>query len=424
MAAGNRRKSSGAGRSAGAFAAANLRYIIAAALAVCVIVTLAVVLIIRPGRKEKQQEVQETADTSLEVPDVPLELNAYPEVVDLMHRYYQACVDGDTQVLQECVPGLTETELMRAGATAEYLEAYPVIDVYSKPGPAEGSYVCYVYSRAKFYDYDKEIPGMKAMYVCTDENGSVYISRDMDSEKVQSYINEISLEEDVIDLNNKVNVEYRELLNSDPELSSFMTTLANDINISVGTQLAIANGVTEVEVPEEEAAEEVPAEEETAEKKRVVEPKEQVNVRAEASTDSAIRGRIDPGSTYELLEEMDGGWCRIQYGAQDGFVKSEYLTITEVTEGGEEAAAEGEETAEGEGTAEGAAATADGRTGTAVVTEGVKIRKSASTDADSIATVYPGQELSVTATDENAGWSRVEYNGQTGYVRTEYLSFR
>ena len=58
------------------------------------------------------------------------------------------------------------------------------------------------------------------------------------------------------------------------------------------------------------------------------------------------------------------------------------------------------------------------------MTEGVKIRKSASTDAESIATVYPGQELNVTATDENAGWSRVEYNGQTGYVKTEFLSFR
>ena len=85
MAAGNNRNG-GFGSGAGAFAAANLRYIIAAALAVCVIVTLAVVLIIRPGRTEKQQEVKETADASLEVPDVPLELNAYPEVVELMQR--------------------------------------------------------------------------------------------------------------------------------------------------------------------------------------------------------------------------------------------------------------------------------------------------------------------------------------------------
>jgi uncharacterized protein YgiM (DUF1202 family) len=202
-----------------------------------------------------------------------------------------------------------------------------------------------------------------------------------------------------------------------------MTTLANDINISVGTQLAIANGVTEVEVPEEEAAEEVPAEEETVEKKRVGDPKEQVNVRAEASTDSAIRGRIDPGSTYELLEEMDGGWCRIQYGAQDGFVKTEFVTISDVTPEGE-TLEEGTAKEGSEGAAEGAAATADGRTGTAVVTEAVKIRNSASLESDSVATVYPGQELNVTATDESAGWSRVDYNGQTGYIKTEYLNFR
>ena len=59
-------------------------------------------------------------------------------------------------------------------------------------------------------------------------------------------------------------------------------------------------------------------------------------------------------------------------------------------------------------------------TGTAAVTDTVNIRKSASTTADKLGVCYPGEELEVVMKQAD-GWTKVKYNGKTGYVKSEFL---
>ena len=51
------------------------------------------------------------------------------------------------------------TEILRAAETSKYIDSYPPLEIYTKAGPKEGTYIAYVYAELKFHDYDKPIPG-------------------------------------------------------------------------------------------------------------------------------------------------------------------------------------------------------------------------------------------------------------------------
>lgn len=78
-----------------------------------------------------------------------------------------------------------------------------------------------------------------------------------------------------------------------------------------------------------------------------------------------------------------------------------------------------EEQAEEE-TAEEEAPAAEAQNRETRVTESVNIRSEASTDSDRIALAYQGDAITQIESYDN-GWSKVEYKGETGYVKTEFL---
>ena len=53
-----------------------------------------------------------------------------------------------------------------------------------------------------------------------------------------------------------------------------------------------------------------------------------MNVRAEASTDSAIVGHMNIGACGDVLAQADG-WVQISSGDVKGYVKADYVTIGE-----------------------------------------------------------------------------------------------
>ena len=181
-------------------------------LIVCVAVTV-IIAINANGRKETEEETVDAseqvdvADMLGTVPEVPMELDAVPEVNELINTYYAAMVEGDTDTMSQLMYKLDETEILRAQETSKYIESYPTLEVYTKAGPEENTYMAYVYNEVKFYDYDKPIPGMTAYYVCMDEDGNYYLNEDGEEEEyVLNYIREVNLQDDVVDLNNKVAV--------------------------------------------------------------------------------------------------------------------------------------------------------------------------------------------------------------------------
>ncbi len=173
-----------------------------------------------------------------------LEMNAYPEVNALFKSYYDALAQGDTDVIEKLSSTLSEEEKIRIAEIAKYIETYPQMDVYTKPGPVDGSYVAYVYTTMTFAGHNWEVPGMQTMYVCTREDGSLFINNTKTQDKaVSNYIQAVSVEDDVVDLSNKTTAQYNDLVNSDSALAAYLNELSSNIDLSVGQQLGqLQNG--------------------------------------------------------------------------------------------------------------------------------------------------------------------------------------
>ena len=395
-------------------------------LVVCVALTI--VIAVQANKRKIEQEETAVApgevagedDAMLEVPEVPLEKDAVPGIKELFETYHKAMVDGDTATMEKLVYYMDATEILRAAETSKYIDSYPPLEIYTKAGPKEGTYVAYVYGEIKFYDYDKPVPGMRTYYVCTNEDGELYINEDgEESDSELHYMREIQVQGDVIDLNNKVAEAYNKMLVDDPQMADFLLELKAEIEKNVGEALARAE---ESEAPEEVAEEEVP--EETGEEAPVevvtkVKTTDVVNIRTSDSETADKLGKASVGDEFELLEEKGNGWSKIKYEGGEAFIKSEYLEPSETMAASD---AEQNEDEEEEDTQEQADNSSDSTAtnGTVRVKETVRIRSGASENSEKIATAYMGETFEVIMKQAD-GWTKIKYNGKTAYVKSEFV---
>ena len=390
-------------------------------LVVCVLITVLVAVNANQRdalEKEAKQaaasitEAEEAASVEgISSPEFALEENAYQDVNTAVKTYYDAQAEGDIETISSLNTYLNDIEKIRVEEMSKYIESYPLVNVYTKPGLTENTYVAYVYSEVKFSDVDKNLPGMQTYYISKDENGNFLINDGTYDDAVWNYIKEVTLQDDVVDLNNKVVVEYNELLESDEELKEFIAYLKEKINEDVGEILAEVEQPEEV-VPEEneetqtaEGQEEAPV---TEVVKKTVKTTDVVNIR---SSDSETADKLDKaqiGQEFELLEEKGNGWSKVNYNGKEAYIKSDYLEVVS------------EEVVEAPAQEENQAPANVETDGTVKVIENVKIRKSASTDSDAHATAYVGQELELVMKQAD-GWTKIKYNGQIAYVKSEYV---
>lgn len=388
-------------------------------LIVCVIIT--VVIAVNANHREALEKEAEQAAMAVsteeaasidgvEIPEYELEENAHPEINNLVRAYYDAQASGDVDVISELNNYLDEIEIIKVQEMSKYVEAYPVLDVYTKPGLTENAYVAYVCSEVKFSEMEQELPGMQTFYIGLNEDGSYFINDGTNDTAIRNYITEITLQDDVVDLNNKIVVEYNELLAEDEELEEYIAYLREKINEDVGEILAQAEQ-PEVEVPEPEPEEE--AEQEVQMVAKTVRATAVVNIR---SSDSEEADRIDKaqiGQEFQLLEERGNGWSKVSYNNGEAFIKSDYLEVVE-----EElvvAAAEPEEEQDNA-----PAVSNEAASGTVKVKESVKIRKGASTDSAALGTAYAGDEFELVMKQAD-GWTKIKYKGQTAFVKSDYV---
>lgn len=372
-----------------------------------------------------------------EVPQLELEENAYPAVNTLISNYYKAMAEGDVDAVVSMNEYVEEREKLRIREMSKYTEDYPELTVYTKKGPVEGSYLAYIYSKMKFTEYDQLVPGLQAFYICTDENGDCYINGGEDNSVVVQYIKDVSLQEDVVDLYNRVNVEYNEMVENDGELGAYLYDLSERIDVSVGEALAKAEADAAKQQEEEAAAQENEAEnsdeaeggeengtdgegaqsqELAAATVKKVKATNVVNIRSSDSETADRLGKAQVGDEFTLLEERGNGWSKITFEGRDAFIKSEYLELAS-----EEPAA-GNTTAQAENTAQTAAAqtASSGNGGTVTVKTSVNVRKSASEDGEKLGLAYEGDKLELVMKQAD-GWTRVKYNGQTAFVKSDYV---
>ena len=387
-----------------------------------------------PG--QKVEPIQEQALEAEAVPQLELEENAYPEVNALISRYYEAVAQGDVDTVVSINEFMEEKEKLRIREMGKYIDSYPELTVYTKKGPVEDSYIAYVYSKMKFTEYERLVPGMQAFYVCTDENGECYINEGVVNSIELQYITDVSLQDDVVDLNNRITVEYNDMLASDEELRAYLTDLSERVDVSVGEALAKAED--EAVKQQEEAAQEAAAEEggtETAQAPEetpaetpvsvaaTVKATSVVNVRSSDSETADKVGKAQVGDEFPLLEERGNGWSKITFEGKDAFIKSEYLE--KVTgelasnDGGGNAATPAETPKPAE-TQTQSTSSSTGTGDTVTVKTSVNVRKSASEDGEKLGLAYEGDKLELVMKQAD-GWTRVKYNGQTAFVKSDFV---
>ena len=387
---------------------------------IVVIVVVAMTVVFALGaRKEKaaadsqQAESQSLQQDSSEaeqaavIEDIPLVVNEDGELYTLLATYYNAMAEGDTETILSICSEYSENELLRLQERAKYLEYYPTLEIYTKPGPEAGSTVAYVYYKLKFVNHAEEVPGFQAWYICTNEEGNLYINTTGElPEDVNDYIVTVSTQADVVELYNKVQVEYNEVITAHPELLTYMQELSAQVNTSVGTVLAQENASNAGEGGNTDATEN----ENGGDTGTDVQPSEEtpvdngpqyatatttVNVRSSDSEQADKLGKVTGGSRVQVQEVIANGWTKIVFEGKDGYIKSEYLQMAE--------SAAGQDVI-----------------GTVTATTNINVRSAASETADRLGVLAAGESLDLLA-DEN-GWCKVKYNGQVGYVKSDYVS--
>ncbi len=131
--------------------------------------------------------------------------------------------------------------------------------------------------------------------------------------------------------------------------------------------------------------------------------KDKMNVRAEASADSELVGRMRKGDVAEVIE-IGEEWTHIRSGNVDGYIKNDYCIY------GLEAM-------------DYAYANVDIRA--TVTGSGVRVRDAASTEGGIVAAVSKGATLIVDPdTEAPEGWVAVGFTGKTRYVSADYVDIK
>lgn len=396
-----------------AFLKTNRTYVIAGGTS-AVVVALAVLIGLTVGRNMQTassnasvnpQTGAETAQTAGETLAVPLEENGHPEVNALIDAYYRAAAEGDVDTLRSLTQGMDEDQLIYLQKRSAYIEAYQNLICYTKSGREDNSYVVYVSYDVKFVDVETTVPGVSPHLVRMGDDGVYYIYEGEVDEETDAYLQEISAQDDVVDLYNEVQVRYDEAVTENEGLGNFLSQMSDELTVEVGE--ALAESTQEETQTQQEA--DVPKTTASGKVRAI----DVVNVRASDSEQAERIGRVQIGDELTLIENRANGWSKVEYEGKEAFIKSEFLEAVETQE---------EQMQEPESQQEGGSAPATDLpdSGTIMVGDTVNIRESADENADRLAVCYAGSKLQILSHQAN-GWTKVSYEGMTGYVRTDVL---
>ena len=117
-----------------------------------------------------------------------------------------------------------------------------------------------------------------------------------------------------------------------------------------------------------------------------------LNVRSGAGTSYSVLGSLSKGTKVEVISTTNG-WSKIKYNGSTGYVSSKYLSSSSTT---------------------------SSTTIKYVTATTLNVRSGAGTNYSIIGSLSKGTKVEVISTTN--GWSKIKYNGSTGYVSSQYLS--
>ena len=389
-----------------------------------ILLIAAVALTVVFALRERNPKIAETADdgtgvelsvsgdnadeeTGLEVPNVPFEENAYPEVNALILSYFNAMAEGDADTIESLQGSLDNMERIKIVELGKYIESYPGVIVYTKPGPVENSFIAIAYTTVILSYYPEDyLPGYMTFYICPKEEGGYYINQDNESEEVLEYIRQVMTQDDVVELCNRITVECNDIYLAKPELLNYMAEVEQQVKTAAGEILAhqqvsgndaasadgtVSGGDASVsggDGPQNPATEPEPT------GPIYAAALDNVNVRSSDSVTADKLGRVTAGTRVKIIEQLVNGWSKIEFEGKEGYIKSEYLYVLE--------------------------SVADVEIiGTVTANTKVNVRSQATTDSTKVGVAVQGDTFDLVAYEGD--WCKIVYEGQIAYIKAEFL---
>lgn len=255
----------------------------------------------QPETKTEQTDNSSDSDTKKEEQQAEdagtnaLQKDAYPEVTALIESFYAAWSQKDTDKMKELTDDFSTTDEAKV-RNASYIESYENIQVYTKQGLDENSYVVFASYDLKFKDVETLAPGLSELYVMKDSSGQYKIHNDDSDQEVQECIEKTRQEQDVMELIAQEEDRYQEALEADASLKTYLDQLGTETN----TALMADDGA-------------------------MLTAKESCNVRAEADTSAQILGRLEAGEQVKKLENAADNWIKVEYDGREVYIFGELL---------------------------------------------------------------------------------------------------
>ncbi|MEE3355793.1 MAG: SH3 domain-containing protein [Candidatus Weimeria sp.] len=353
----------------------------------------------------------------------------------LLKSYYKAYAAGDTKSLAKIADPISDEEKSYIGFMAGQIDSYDLKEVYTKKGIKDNAKLVSVYVEIHFKGLKTPAPGLDFFYVEEDEKGNLKINNlysaynqengklDMD-QNIVSRIAAFEEEGDVVDLKAKVQKEFNEISLKDKKFSSYMTdTLpkaAKKWAADYKQKEAAAKKAAEKKEAEKKEAEKKAAAKKAAAKKaaeakkkqeaskkstksnkKYLYTKDKVNLRKKPTVDSKVLKTLKKGKKVIKLGKS-GKFYKVKVGSKTGYIHSMYL--------------------KGNGKkSSGSTSTKKVKSGKVItLSDTVNIRKRKSQRSKRIAVAYVNEQIKVVKSYDS-GWSKVKYDGKTGYVKTKYL---
>ncbi len=371
------------------FCKKNIKYVSAGVITAAIVIGLAVLAVnnesgednISPkpdtqeeGDQQGNQEPTDEIDTSQE-PEEEQEEESNPEILELLSTYYNSYAAGDVAKLSSLTKYLSKMEKDYISMLNEHVEAYSNVSCIVGEGRDEGDYIVSVVYDMKFAGVDEALPGMNIFYVQTKDDGALFINnryssfnRELEEQKTKKKILELIEKFENSDEVQKFQIEvqdrYDKIIDGNEKLEKKVNEVAEAISKWKESYTAPEEDTKEEESPKEEEPKQEPKEE----------PKEE-------------EPQQEPEDNSQSNESEDN--------------------TTDNT---------GDNS--GEGNSSGLNYVPDGTVMTA--NDGYNVRVSMNESAELVGTTAVGDTIKVIMSYAE-GWTKVEWNGTTGYIRTDLL---
>ncbi len=343
------------------------------------ITVLIAVLVLASNKNNEAAQAAGSEET--ETAQNTYDVNTNEEIRELIRSYYDAYAVGDTAALEQIVKPLSDEEKGFVAMFSEYVDEYENLTCYQKQVPGENSYMVNAAVDILFSGVDTPAPGLDFFYVETNEDGSLYINNlycqfnsmmevDPVNPKTQSMIEDYEEQMDVVLLKESVQKRYESAVMADPALGELISSTIRDAYTSWATEPDETEGIVTAAVETEAIESEAPEPE--TETEPVTETETETETEEETETETETEKETE--AVKETEEKETEGPAAITFSPGEKIM----------------------------------------------IKSAVSVRMEMSENAKKVGAAHEGDTVKVIQSYAE-GWTKVEWKGKTGYIRSDLL---